>query len=178
MNIAVYCGSSDGNRKNYLGDAAALGKWIGGHGHTLVYGGSQGGLMGAAADAVLASGGKVIGVQPNVPLIKARRHPGVTEYIETETMAERKSVMIARADAFVALPGGLGTLDEITEILSLQSLKIVDAPIVFVNTEGYYEPVKAMIDTILQSEFGRKEYFEKVLFSDDIGEIGEFLENW
>ena len=105
MNIAVYCGSASGNRPSFTEGAKALGSWIAQNGHTLVYGGSRTGLMGATADAVLAGGGKVIGVIPDVKLIQERRHPGLTECIETKDMAERKQKMIELADAYVALPG-------------------------------------------------------------------------
>ena len=90
-------------------------------------------------------------------------------------MAERKSKMIELADAFVALPGGIGTLDEITEVMSLSSLGIINAPIVFYNTDGYYEPFRAVIDNILNAEFGRKELFSDVLISGDLQEISGFL---
>ena len=124
MNIAVYCGSASGNRPSFTEGAKALGSWIAQNGHTLVYGGSRTGLMGATADAVLAGGGKVIGVIPDVKLIQERRHPGLTECIETKDMAERKQKMIELADAYVALPGGPGTLDEISEVICLARLGI------------------------------------------------------
>ena len=100
MNIAVYCGSASGNRPSFTEGAKALGSWIAQNGHTLVYGGSRTGLMGATADAVLAGGGKVIGVIPDVKLIQERRHPGLTECIETKDMAERKQKMIELADGY------------------------------------------------------------------------------
>ena len=176
MKIAVYCGSGSGNKEEYIRTAEELGRCIGENGHTPVYGGSNTGLMGTVADAVLAHGGRVTGVIPDVPLIRSRMHQGLTEIIETDSMAERKTKMIELADGFAALPGGVGTLDEITEILSLQSLDIIDAPIVFINTLDYYLPVKQFIGNILANEFGREEYFEKVLFSDKIEEIGQFME--
>lgn len=175
MNIVVYCGSSSGAEEDFIKSAKELGAWIGKNGHTLVYGGSNTGLMGAVADAVLEAGGHVIGVIPDVALIRARKHTGLTQYIETRTMAERKSKMIELGDAFVALPGGIGTLDEITEVLSLLSLGIISEPVVFVNTDGYYEPMRAILGNIVKNAFGRPEYFEKALFSADISEIGKFL---
>ena len=175
MNITVYCGSSSGNDVKYEESARALGKWIGKNGHTLVYGGASKGLMGTLSKAVLEEGGKVIGVLPDVPRIQARRQEGLTEYIETKTMAERKAKMIELADAFVALPGGIGTLDEITDVMSLSSLDITPAPIVLFDTDGYYSPLKAVIRNIIDSGFGRTEFFEKVLFSGDMDEISEFI---
>lgn len=176
MNIAVYCGSGFGGSDEFEKSAKLLGEWIGKSGHTLIYGGANKGLMGAVADATLNAGGKVTGVLPNVPLILSRRHKNLTEYVLTETMAERKTEMINRSNAFVALPGGVGTLDEITEILSLQSLNIINAPIVFYNTNGYYEPMKRVIENIVANDFGKTDYFSKVLFSDDINEIAKFIE--
>ncbi len=175
MNIAVYCGSSAGNDEKYVASAKKLGEWIGKSGNTLVYGGANKGLMGAIADAVLENGGKVIGVLPDVPLILARRHTGLTQCIETSSMAERKSKMIELSDAFVALPGGIGTLDEITEVLSLVSLDVVKGPVIFFNTDEYYEPVRMVIRHIIENGFGRQEYFKDVLFSEDMDEIAGFL---
>ena len=99
MNIAVYCGSVSGNKEQFEKGARALGTWIGEHGHTLVYGGAQGGLMGIVADAVLEHDGTVTGVLPAVESIQKRRHPGLTAYIETKDMAERKAKMIELSDA-------------------------------------------------------------------------------
>ena len=175
MNIVVYCGSSNGNNSKYIESAKILGKWIGESSNTLVYGGASRGLMGAISDAVLEAGGEVIGVLPDVPLIQSRRHQGLTKYIDTPTMAERKAKMIELADAFVALPGGIGTLDELTEVMSLASLEITKCPIVLFDTDGYYKPFKAVVDNIIDSGFGRGEYFANVLFSEDIKEIGEFI---
>ena len=175
MNIVVYCGSSNGNDVKYIESAKALGKWIGESGNTLVYGGASKGLMGVVSDATLESGGKVIGVLPDVPQIQARRHQGLTEYIDTVSMAERKAKMIELADAFVALPGGIGTLDELTEVMSLSSLDITTCPIVLFDTDGYYQPFKTVIRKIIETGFGRNEYFARMLFSEDIEEISQFI---
>ena len=175
MNIVVYLGSSSGNNKHFEESARKLGTWIGENGHTLVYGGANRGLMGVLADSVLEKGGKVIGVLPDVERIQARKHTGLTECINTSSMAERKAKMIELADAFVALPGGIGTLDEITDVLSLSSLDVVNVPIVLFNTDDYYEPFREVLRKVIESGFGRPEYFERVLFSEDMDEITEFL---
>ena len=166
MNIAVYCGSVSGNKEQFEKGARALGTWIGEHGHTLVYGGAQGGLMGIVADAVLEHGGTVTGVLPAVESIQKRRHPGLTAYIETKDMAERKAKMIELSDAYVALPGGPGTLDEITDVISLARLGI----------DGFYQPLKTVFDQMLEVGFAEKGDFRKVLISEDLGKIGVFLE--
>jgi uncharacterized protein (TIGR00730 family) len=175
MNIVVYCGSSKGNDCKYIESAGALGRWIGESGNTLVFGGASQGLMGAVSDATLEAGGKVIGVLPDVPQIQERRHQGLTEYIDTPSMAERKAKMIELADAFVALPGGIGTLDELTDVLPLSSLDITTCPIVLFDTDGYYQPFRAVIRKIIESGFGRNEYFTRMLFSENMEEISQFI---
>ena len=152
MNIAVYCGSVSGNKEQFEKGARALGTWIGEHGHTLVYGGAQGGLMGIVAD------------------------PGLTAYIETKDMAERKAKMIELSDAYVALPGGPGTLDEITDVISLARLGIEDKPCVLLDIDGFYQPLKTVFDQMLEVGFAEKGDFRKVLISEDLGKIGVFLE--
>lgn len=174
MRIAVYCGSTPGNDGACLRAASELGAWMGRNGHELLYGGSKTGLMGALADGVLAAGGAVTGVVPNVPSIKARMHPGLTAVVETETMAERKAVML-RAEAWIALPGGLGTLDEITEVLSLRSLDLVRGPVIFYSVNGYYEPLKPVFDNILQRGFGRPAFFSGVVFAACLEEVSQAL---
>lgn len=176
MNIAVYCGSVSGNKEQFEKGARALGTWIGEHGHTLVYGGAQGGLMGIVADAVLEHGGTVTGVLPAVESIQKRRHPGLTAYIETKDIAERKAKMIELSDAYVALPGGPGTLDEITDVISLARLGIEDKPCVLLDIDGFYQPLKTVFDQMLEVGFAEKGDFRKVLISEDLGKIGVFLE--
>jgi len=175
MKIAVYCGSGTGNRACYAQAAEELGRWIGANGHTLVYGGAAGGLMGITADAVLAEGGKVTGVVPEVELILKRMHTGITETIRTGTMAERKSVMMDLADGYVALPGGPGTLDELSDILSLQRLGL-EKPLVLVDTEGFWQPLKTMLDGMVQAAFVSEADFSRMLVSDNMTEIAAFLE--
>ena len=174
MNIAVYCASRPGSDPEFINEAKALGHLFGSE-NTLVYGGSMGGLMGAVADAALESGAGVIGIQPTVEAINYRRHPGLTEFIQTDTVAERRTGMIERAQAFIALPGGLGTLDEISEVLSLMSLNIVNAPVAFVNTNGYYAPLKAFFDGIIKNGLGVAEYFKTVCFAKNSKEAMEFV---
>ncbi|MBO6157816.1 MAG: TIGR00730 family Rossman fold protein [Firmicutes bacterium] len=175
MKIAVYCGSTPGSDPLYKENAYELGRWMGRNGHELVYGGSSTGLMGATADGVLAEGGRVTGVIPNVTLIIGRRHPGLTQVIQTETMAERKTVMLEMADAFIALPGGIGTLDEITEVISLKSLGIVHGTIIFYNMNGYYESMRAVLDNILAHGFDKADYFQDIVFAEDLSQIKKAL---
>ena len=178
MRIAVYCGSVSGNEPEYMAVARKLGDWIGRNGHALVYGGSNTGLMGAVADAVLQHGGKVIGVLPDVPLIHERRHPGISEYYLTDTMSERKDKMIALSDAYISLPGGFGTLDEISDVLCLNRLQLIRKPCVLVNTRGFYEPVRNLILNMIDSGFVGGEEMDMLRITDDVEEIAEFVEGF
>ena len=178
MKIAVYCGSVSGSEPEYMAVARALGDWIGRNGHELVYGGSKTGLMGAVADAVLAHGGKVTGVLPDVPLIHERRHPGLSECCLTKTMSERKDKMIALSDAYIALPGGFGTLDEISDVLCLNRLQLIRKPCVLVNTRSFYEPVRNLILNMIDSGFVGGDEMDMLRITDDVEEIEEFVEGF
>ena len=176
MNIAVYCASSPALIPSHEQAARDLGAYIGAHGHTLVYGGCKSGLMGTVADAALAAGAPVIGVVPDIPTIKQRQHEGLTEYRFVETLADRKNVMIELADAFVALPGGPGTIDEISDILSLIRLDLISSGCAFVNTEGFYQPMSDLLQNIVDAGYLPQEYRDRIFFSENVEEIGAFLE--
>ena len=178
MKIAVYCGSACGTEPEYMAVARELGDWIGRNGHALVYGGSNTGLMGAVADAVLAHNGKVIGVLPDVPLIHERRHPGLSEYYLMDTMSTRKDRMIELSDAYIALPGGFGTLDEISDVLCLNRLQLIRRPCVLVNTRGFYEPVRQLILNMIDAGFVGGEEMDMLRITDDVEEIAEFIETF
>lgn len=201
MNITVYCASAPGDDPAYLQSAHTLGTWIGGSGHTLVYGGSNVGLMKETADSTLFSGGRAVGVTVDVPLILQRAHPHLTELQVTPDMQARKDKMMELADAYVALPGGPGTLDEAGDVLALAKLGLNTKPLVFFDTLGFYQPLKQLFLNMVQAGFvgktgvmgasggitsqtavadnehGSFDLFSQVLFSDDIAEIAEFLEN-
>ena len=144
MNIAVYLGSNFGNDPAYKEAAEEIGSWIAKNGHTLIYGGSKVGLMGVLADAALREGGEVIGVEPQFFLDAGLVHEGITKTIPTETMAERKVIMMELSDAFIALPGGSGTLDEISEVIVLAALGKIKKPCILYNKAGFYEPLMAL----------------------------------
>ena len=128
MNITVYLGAKEGNDPGLKKAVQELGTWMGSSGNALVYGGSKSGLMGAIADSVLAAGGEVTGVEPEFFIQDEFQHAGLTKLIVTKDMPERKSKMIELGDAFLAFPGGTGTLEEITEVMSKVSLKHLNAP--------------------------------------------------
>lgn len=153
MNITVYLGSASGFDPKYDNAASELGRWIAENGHTLVYGGAKRGMMGALSSAALACGGKVIGVIPAVASIRERVKSDCTELIETESMAERRNRMISLGDAFIAMPGGPGTLEEITEVISSIRLGLVDAPCILYNLDGYYDDLKAYFEKMKTEGF-------------------------
>ena len=138
MNITVYLGANEGNDPALKQAVWELGTWIGESGNDLIYGGSKVGLMGVIAESVLRAGGKVTGVEPQFFMEKELQYDAVTHLIVTETMAERKTKMIELGDVFVAMPGGTGTLEEISEVMSLLALDRLEAPCILYNLHGYY----------------------------------------
>jgi len=178
MNIAVYCGSGFGKNPRYVQVAQELGTWIGENGHTLVYGGSSVGLMGVISQAVMDAGGDVIGVEPQFFIDAGVAQHDLTELIVVETMAERRAAMIERADAFIALPGGVGTLEEISEIMCRIRLRLTVAPCILVNIDGFYDAFATLLDEMAYDEFiyqYEREVFDIV--SDVPGAINALL-NW
>ena len=161
----------------FFGDAditAVMDTWYAG-GTEIVFA-CGGGIYTSAVDAAKKVGGKVIGVIPDVKLIQERRHPGLTECIETKDMAERKQKMIELADAYVALPGGPGTLDEISEVICLARLGIENKACVLFDTDGYYQALKKIFEEMVEVGFSEKEDFKRVLVSADLDEVGRFIE--
>lgn len=175
MNIAVYCASRPGNDPAFSEDAYKVGRWIGEHGHTLVYGGSFTGLMGRVASGCLDAGGEVIGVIPEIDELVARQNPRLSRVIFTKDMADRRSEMIRLSDGFIALPGGLGTFDEVTEVLSLKSLDLVKGKVAFFDTLGYYAKLKDAFRSILDNGFGEPAYFSQVGFLNSTEELDAFF---
>ena len=151
--VAVYCGSADGNLPIYLAEARALGARIASAGLGLVYGGASVGLMGAVADAALAGGAEVIGVLPDVLSGKEIAHAGLTRLELVSTMHERKARMAELADAFLILPGGFGTLEELLEVVTWAQLKLHAKPVIAINTAGYWNGLLAFLDTAVSAEF-------------------------
>ena len=137
--VCVFCGSSAGNRDSYKTAARKLGRLLAEKEITLIYGGSNVGLMAIIADEVLALGGKVIGVMPDSLIEKEVAHPGLTEFIRSDSMSERKEVMMNMADGFIAMPGGVGTLDELFEVMSWNQLGLMSKPLALLNTDHYWD---------------------------------------
>lgn len=151
--VCVFCGSSGRVAERYRDAATRLGRLLGEARITLVYGGGRVGLMGLCADGALAAGGKVVGVIPRILHEVEVAHQSLTELHVTETMHERKKLMFDRSDAFVVLPGGIGTLDETFEIMTWRQLRLHDKPIVVVDDGGYWKPFGNMIDHIIGTGF-------------------------
>jgi uncharacterized protein (TIGR00730 family) len=144
--VAVFCASANGARPEYTAAAEELGRSLAARGLGLIYGGGRTGLMGAVADAALAAGGYVVGVIPHVLVDMEIAHEGVSELHVTSTMHTRKALMAEKADAFVILPGGYGTFEEMFEVLAWQTLKIHSKPVVLLNVAGFYDTMLEFLD--------------------------------
>lgn len=175
MNITVYLGANEGNDPRLRKSVEELGTWIGSSGNALVYGGSKSGLMGAIADSVLQAGGKVTGIEPQFFIEKELQHDGLTRLIVTKDMAERKAKMIELGDAFIAFPGGTGTLEEIAEVMSKVSLKHLDAPCILYNLNGYYDDLKALLTKMIDKGLSSKERQKGIYFAENLDEIKQIL---
>ena len=175
MNITVYLGANEGNDPSLHEAVQELGTWIGRSGNALVYGGSKSGLMGVLADSVLQAGGEVTGVEPQFFIADEFQHNGLTKLIVTKDMAERKSKMIELGDAFIAFPGGTGTLEEIAEVMSKVSLKHLNAPCFLYNLNGYYDSLKALLDHMIEKGLSSEERQEGIYFVNDMEGIKKVL---
>lgn len=175
MNITVYLASSTGNDPKFEDAVKELGTWIGASGNTLIYGGSKTGLMGELAQSVLQAGGKVIGVEPQFFVDEEYQYEGLTQLIITEDMAERKTKMIELGDAFIAFPGGVGTLEEVSEIMSKLSLGHLHALCIYYNLDGYYDDIKHFLQQMILKGFSSEEKQQGVYFAESMEEIKELL---
>lgn len=153
LSVCVFCGSAPGARPSYSQAAEHLGRELARLGLTLVYGGGRLGLMGIVADAVLKAGGRVIGVIPRMLIERELAHPNLTRQHVVNTMHERKTLMAEMSDAFVGLPGGMGTFDELVEIVTWAQLGLHAKPVVLANIEDYFNPLFAMLDYAVQEGF-------------------------
>ena len=156
--VCVYCGSAKGTGLRYAAVARELGRELAAHRIRLIYGGGGIGLMAEVADAVMAAGGQVIGVIPELLQKREKGHRGITELRVVASMHARKSMMFELADAFVILPGGFGTLDEAFEMLTWRQLGMHDKPILFVNMDGYWDPLGRLVDHFIREGFVREDY--------------------
>ncbi len=175
--VCVFCGSSNGGPA-YADAARRFGAALARRRLGLVYGGGHGGLMGAVADTVLAAGGTAIGVIPRFLVEKELVHRGLTELVVIETMHQRKAVIADRADAFVALPGGFGTADELFEILTWAQLGLHAKPIGLLNIAAFFDPLLGWLDHMVRERFLRPEHRALVLTASEPDELLDALERW
>jgi uncharacterized protein (TIGR00730 family) len=171
ISICVFCGSRYGAEPRFRTAATRFGTLAGAAGARLIYGGGHVGLMGAVADAAMAAGGEVVGLIPTRLLELEVGHRTISELVVTTDMCERKQQMISRADAFVTLPGGLGTLDELLEVVTLRQLGYHDKPIVVLNLAGYWDPLIALVDRVIEQRFATasaRDLFQMVDTVEDI----------
>lgn len=173
--ICVYCGSRTGDRPEYAEEAARLGAAIAGEGWRLVYGAGDVGLMGTVARAAQDGGGDTFGVIPTHLVNMEVGKKDLTRYVVTETMHERKKVMLMNADAVVVLPGGPGSLDEFFEVLTWRQLGLHDKPIVLMDVSGYWGPLKALLDSIVTHGFASESLLDFVQSGADTAEVMSLL---
>jgi uncharacterized protein (TIGR00730 family) len=165
--ICIYCGSSPGANPAYMEAARYMGNLLAEAGHRLVYGGGHVGLMGATADAALAAGGEVIGVIPRDILEKEVGHGGVTELVTVNSMHERKMKMASLSDGFIALPGGIGTLEEIIEVLTWSQLGFHNKACAVYNVDGFFDPLFKLLQHMVDTRFLREAHRDLLYCSDD-----------
>ena len=177
-NICVFCGSSMGLDKRYEEAAARLGDVLADNGCTLFYGGGSVGLMNVIANRMLSRGCEVVGVMPDFLLAHEIGHDGITRMIPTKTMAERKEILMHEADAFIAMPGGFGTLDEFSEVVVADQLRLIEKPIALYNTLGYYDDLVRWIDRGVKDGFIRGDHYKNVIVTDDPKELFEKMNNY
>ena len=175
MNITVYLGANEGNDPALKTAVQALGRWIGESGNALVYGGSKSGLMGQLAESALAAGARVTGVEPQFFVDEEKQYDGLTELLVTRDMTERKTKMIELGDAFIAFPGGTGTLEEIAEVMSKVSLGQLDAPCILYDLNGYYDSLKALLDRMIEAGLSTPERQRGIYFAKNLEEIQALL---
>ena len=176
--ICVFCGSNNGGNPVYIDTAQALGQLLAREGIGVVYGGGSVGLMGVLADSALQAGGEVIGVIPHALWAREVGHRGLTDLRIVETMHERKSMMADMADAFIALPGGLGTLEEIFEIWTWAQLGLHTKPVGFLDVEGYFEGLMTFLDRAVREQFVRPPHRKIAIVEKDAAALLRRFDSW
>ncbi|WP_294438625.1 TIGR00730 family Rossman fold protein [uncultured Slackia sp.] len=176
MNIAVYCGSSSAKNPHFTECARELGEWIARNGHTLVYGGSSIGLMGVVSRAALDAGGKVYGVEPRFFIEAGVAQHDLTHLYVTDDMTQRKAKMIELADTFVAIPGGVGTLEEISEIFSRIRLGLGPDECFLMNIDGFYNPLRDLLRSMFDQGFLSQVDIDRIHFPESVEEFAGMLD--
>ena len=176
--ICVYCGSSPGFVPAYRDAATSLGRTLATRKIALVYGGASVGIMGAVADAAIEAGGEAFGVIPESLMTFEVAHRGLTELIVVDSMHTRKARMADMSEAFIALPGGLGTLEELFEMLTWSQLRLHQKPVGLLNVDGFYDHLLAFLDQTVASGFVRQEHRDNLIVSDDADKLLAGLAAW
>ncbi len=176
MNICVYCGSSLGKNEAIRQEAVSLGELFCKRGHRLIYGGASRGVMGVLADSVMQNGGEVIGVIPKNLFTQEIAHKGITNLITVDGMHQRKSIMADRADAFLALPGGFGTLEELLEIITWNQIGIIHKPVTVYNFNGFFQPLIDMFNRAEGEGFIRPNNRKILQIAETLEECLKFCE--
>ena len=179
MNITVYCGAAEGMDPEFIERARELGAWMASKGHTLVYGAGNSGMMGAVSDALIEGGGEAIGVTPRFFILAEETRDDLAEVVISDDMSTRRSWMIENGDAFIALPGGMGTLDEITEVMTYKRLGLlgkVNKPVMVYNVNGYYDRFFSFLDDMREQGFCRQIDCENVIEVKCLEDIVRALE--
>ncbi len=177
MKVCVFCGASFGNAPDYQTYAKEIGALIGSSNSTLVYGGGKVGLMGIVADSVLSHSGEVIGIIPDFLYKREVAHEGLTELYVVASMHERKMRMADLADAFIVLPGGLGTLDELVEILTWKQLSLIDKPVAVLNIMGYFNPFISLLQQMISEGFLKQDSLDEMRICDNPKDLFASLKN-
>jgi len=178
MVVAVFCGSSSGDNINFVNKTKELGKYFAKNNIDIVYGGGNVGLMGTIADSIMQNGGKVYGVIPEYLKDKELACENITKLDIVPGMHERKALMAKKADAFVALPGGIGTLEEIFEVWTWAQLGFHTKPCAFFNIDGFYDKLFEMLENICHKGFMKREYLSKLIKTDNQVELLEAIQNY
>ncbi|MEY4052402.1 MAG: TIGR00730 family Rossman fold protein [Chitinophagia bacterium] len=173
--LTVFCGSKSGKNSSFLTAASALGHLLAQANIHLVYGGGNKGLMGALANGCLAQGGKVIGIIPKLLLEWEAQHTGLSELIITEDMHDRKKMLYEKGDAGLVLPGGMGTLDELFEMLTWNNLKIHNKKVFILNIDGYYDALIHLLDTMDTNEFMYDNWKDRIIICSSVEMLKPFL---
>ena len=178
MKICIYCSSSDYLDTKYYQLAADLAREMAKRNHSLVYGGASVGVMGVLANTMLENNKEVLGIIPKVIADKEIAHKNLTELIVTKDMSERKKILQQKADAFITLPGGFGTLEELSETLTAKQLEFYDKPIVILNQDSFYNPLVKLFENYYAHNFARSDYQNLYLISTSINETLDYIENY
>lgn len=176
LSLCVFCGSRHGSRPIFGQAAADVGAEVARRGWRLVYGGGNVGLMGVIADAALAAGGEVLGVIPGMLMARELGHGGVTDLRVVQSMHERKALMAAESSMFLAIPGGLGTLEELAEIWTWQQLGLHNKPIGLLNVESFYDPLLQFLDNAVTEEFLKPVHRRRLIVGSSVPELLDRLQ--